>query len=118
MAPKLTPEEIVTLSVLKGKGQSNAQIAHTLGVSEGAIRYHLQRQGQPDGRKNKPRKADALAEVIDHWIFTQQPQPFHQQISKICRVEDFQAFLINLVKLPCLAIGKAGGLHAGAERHV
>ena len=38
MAPQLTPEEIVTLSVLKGKGQSNTQIAHTLGVSEGAIR--------------------------------------------------------------------------------
>jgi len=74
MAPKLTPEEIVTLLVLKGKGQSNAQIAHTLGVSEGAIRYHLRRQGQLDGRKNKPHKADALAEVIDHWIFTQQPQ--------------------------------------------
>jgi transposase len=74
MAPKLRPEEIVTLSVLKGKGQSNTQIAHTLGVSEGTIRYHLQRQGQPDGRKHKPRKADALAEVIDHWVYTQQPQ--------------------------------------------
>jgi transposase len=74
MAPKLTPEEIVTLMVLKGKGHSNTQIAHTLGVSEGAIRYHQQRQGQPDGRKDKPRKADVLAEVIDHWVFTQQPQ--------------------------------------------
>jgi transposase len=74
MAPKLRPEEIVTLSVLKSKGQPNTQIAQTLGISEGAVRYHLRRAGHSDGRAGKPRKADALAEVIDHWIFTQQPQ--------------------------------------------
>jgi transposase len=72
-APKLSAEEIVTLSVLKSKGQSNTQIAQALGVSEGAIRYHLRRDGQPDGRAGKPRKADALAEVIDHWVGTHQP---------------------------------------------
>src|SRR5262249_9330243 len=72
-APKLRAEEIVTLSVLKSKGQSNTQIAHTLGVSEGTVRYHLRRDGQPDGRASKPRKADALAEVIDHWVFPHQP---------------------------------------------
>src|SRR5207249_471326 len=38
------------------------------------VRYHLRRHGQPDGRQHKPRKADALAVVIDHWVFTQQPQ--------------------------------------------
>lgn len=74
MAPKLSPEEIVSLYVLKSKGQSNTQIAHTLGVSEGTVRYHLLRQEQPDGRQHKPKKADALAEVIDHWVFTHQPQ--------------------------------------------
>ena len=57
MAPKLTPEEVVTLQVLKRKGQSNAQIAQTLGVTEAAVRYHLRRQGRPDGRQNKPRRA-------------------------------------------------------------
>jgi transposase len=74
MAPKLRSEEIVTLTVLKSKGQPNTQIAQTLGISEGAVRYHLRRAGHADGRAGKPRKADALAEVIDHWIFTQQPQ--------------------------------------------
>lgn len=74
MAPTLKPEEIVTLSVLKAKGQANTQIAHTLGVSEGTIRYHLRRQGHTDGRKDKPHKAEPLAEVIDHWIFSHQPQ--------------------------------------------
>jgi transposase len=74
MAPKLRPEEIVSLRVLKSKGQSNTQIAQTLGVSEGAVRYHLRRHGLPDGRLHKPRKADALAEVIDHWLAAHQPQ--------------------------------------------
>jgi transposase len=73
MAPKLTPEEIVTLTVLKRKGQSNTQIAQTLGITEGAVRYHCRRQGQPDGRKDKPRKAEALAQAIEHWV--QQPPP-------------------------------------------
>jgi hypothetical protein len=41
MAPKLTPEEIVTLQVLKDKGQSHTQIAQRLGITEGAVRYHL-----------------------------------------------------------------------------
>lgn len=73
MAAKLRPEEIVTLSVLKNKGQSNLQIAQTLGVSEGTVRYHLRRVGHSDGRQGKPRKADALAKVIDQWLFTHQP---------------------------------------------
>jgi hypothetical protein len=73
MAPKLTPEEIVTLQVLKQKGQSQTQIAQALGVTEGAVRYHLRRQGQEDGRKNKPRKAAPLAQAIDHWVVQNQP---------------------------------------------
>lgn len=68
MPPKLTAEEIVTLQVLKQKGQSQMQIAQTLGVTEGAVRYHLRRQGQQDGRKDKPRKAAPLAQVIDAWL--------------------------------------------------
>jgi hypothetical protein len=68
MAPKLTPEEIVTLQVLKLKGQSNAAIAHTLGVTEGAVRYHLRRQGQEDGRKDKPRKAAPWEHAIADWV--------------------------------------------------
>jgi IS30 family transposase len=69
-APKLRAEEIVTHSVLKSKGQSNTQIAHTLGVSEGTVRYHLRRHGHPDGRQHEPRKADGLAKIIDHWVVT------------------------------------------------
>jgi transposase len=73
VAPKLTPEERVTLAVLKRKGQSHTQIAQALGVTEAAVRYHLRRQGTPDGRKNKPRKADRLCEAIDHWVLVNRP---------------------------------------------
>jgi transposase len=70
MPVKLSPEELVALKILDDKGQSNAQIARSLGVTEGAVRYRLRRQaGQgPDRRRGKARKADPLAEVIDHWI--------------------------------------------------
>jgi transposase len=74
MAPKLTPEEIVTLKVLKHKGQSNVQIAQALGVSEGTVRYHVRRADTPDGRQGKPRTADAFSEVIDHWLDVKQAE--------------------------------------------
>jgi transposase len=73
MAPKLSPEEIVTLQVLKDHGQANTQIAQTLGITEGAVRYHLRRQGCEDGRKGKPQQAAPLAEAIAHWVEQQQP---------------------------------------------
>jgi len=70
MPQKLSQEEIVTLHVLVAKGQPNTRIAKTLGVSEGTVRYHARRQAKEavDGRKNKARKAEPFAEVIDHWI--------------------------------------------------
>jgi transposase len=84
MTPKLTPEEIMTLQVLKRKGQSNTQVAHTLGISEGAVRYHCRRQGQPDGRKDKPRKADPLAPLIEPWVQLQdgdRPDGAHRPVN-------------------------------------
>src|SRR5262249_8191877 len=73
MAPKLTPEEIVTVQVLKNKGQSQTQIAQTLGITEGPVRYPLRREGRQAGRKNKSRKAAPLAQAIDHWVVQHHP---------------------------------------------
>jgi hypothetical protein len=73
MAPKLTPEEIVTFHILKDKGQSHTQIAQLLAITKGAVPCHLQRGGQQDGRKNKPRKAAPLAQAIDHWLAQHHP---------------------------------------------
>ena len=44
----LTREQIVTIEVLQ-QGQSQSQTARILGVSEGAVRYHL-RRGTPGVR--------------------------------------------------------------------
>ncbi|MGE5717038.1 MAG: IS21 family transposase, partial [Acidobacteriota bacterium] len=70
MPGKLSPEELVTLATLSQKGQSNAQIARALGVTEGTVRYHLRHtaDGATDGRRGKPHRADPLAHVIDHWL--------------------------------------------------
>src|SRR3954453_19231138 len=56
MAPKLKPEEIVTLLVLKRKGQANTQVAQALGVSEGTVRYHARRADRPDGKQRIARQ--------------------------------------------------------------
>ena len=49
----LTKDEIVTLQVLKQKGESNCAIAKRLGVTEGAVRYHVRRakENASDGRR-------------------------------------------------------------------
>lgn len=75
--PQLSKEEIVTLVTLKSKGQSHCEIARMLGVTEGAVRYHLRRQaaGASDGRSGKPRKAEEMAAVIEHWMSVHQPAP-------------------------------------------
>jgi transposase len=87
MAGQLTPEEIVTIGVLKTKGQSNRQIARTLQVDEASIRYHLRRQGQTDGRANKPHKALPLAEAIGCWLAQQAPNPTQDLPSRPANVQ-------------------------------
>ena len=67
---KLTREQIVTIEVLQERGQSQCQTARILGVSEGAVRYHLRRarEGAADGRQ-KPSLIEelGLAEAVAHW---------------------------------------------------
>lgn len=46
--PRLSKDEIMTIGVLKQKGESHCAIA---GVSEGAVRYHLRRQERGGGGK-------------------------------------------------------------------
>ena len=67
MARRFRREEIVTIEVLAEKGQNHCEIARTLGVTEGAVRYHLKRQasGAADGRRDRSYKAEVVAGVID-----------------------------------------------------
>lgn len=70
VAVKLSREEIVTLQVLRLKGETNQAIAARLGITEGAVRYHLKRQAErtADGRgKLSLIEQMQLVEVVDHW---------------------------------------------------
>ena len=60
----------MTIEVLQGCGQSHRQTARLLGVTEGAVRYHLRRarDGAADGRQKPARITQlGLVEVVDHW---------------------------------------------------
>ena len=59
----------MTIKVLNDRGATGAEIARLLGVSEGAVRYHVRRMGSGavDGRSTQPLKAGAFAAAIDHW---------------------------------------------------
>ena len=67
---QLTEEHIVTIHVLKSRGQTNCQIARMLGVTEGTVRYHARRaaEGATDGRQ-RPMRLErlGLAESIAVW---------------------------------------------------
>jgi transposase len=70
MAGKLDQEARVAIKVLKERGTSASSIARTLGVTEGAVRYHLRRQAAQavDGRSGKAHKAAGLHEAIATWL--------------------------------------------------
>jgi len=70
MGMRLSKEEVVTIRVLAEKGQNHCEIARTLGVTEGAVRYQLRRQaeGAEDGRKDRPFKAESMEAVITAWF--------------------------------------------------
>jgi transposase len=86
----------VTIEVLQQRGQSQSQTARILGVSEGAVRYHLRRarEGAADGRQ-KPSRIEqlGLAEAVAHWwqaqaeILGKQRPPSVQTLQEFLRAE-------------------------------
>ena len=60
----------MTIQVLHERGLSNRAIARQLGIRENAVRYRLKRleAGLPDGRSNKPFRAEALSGVIEQFM--------------------------------------------------
>ncbi|MEJ2337191.1 MAG: IS21 family transposase [Gemmatimonadales bacterium] len=60
----------MTIRVLHERGCSNREVARQLGIRESAVRYRLARlaSGATDGRSEKPFLAEALHEVIAHWL--------------------------------------------------
>jgi transposase len=93
---KLTREQIVTIEVLQQQGQSQSQTARILGVSEGAVRYHLRRakEATTDGRQKHSRIEQlGLAEAVTHWwqaqtqILGQERPPSVQLLHEFLRAE-------------------------------
>lgn len=60
----------MTLKHLAAIGQPQREIARILGVTEGAVRYHLRRlsAGDTDGRARQPFLAAEFAEAIAHYV--------------------------------------------------
>ena len=88
----LTKDEIVTLQVLKEKGQSNRAIARQLNVTEGAVRYHLHRQAinASDGRQKQSLiKKLELTNIVDHWWKTQLSQLANDRSPNVQRLWEF-----------------------------
>ncbi|KPK48957.1 MAG: hypothetical protein AMS22_14450 [Thiotrichales bacterium SG8_50] len=65
---KLDQEARMTIKHLAQKGQKKRQIARLLGVSEGAVRYHLKHQDDVDGRSQQPQLAAGWAEKISWYL--------------------------------------------------
>ena len=105
---KLTKEEVVTLQVLKQKGESNRATARRLGVCESAVRYHLRRQqaGSTDGRKKLGliEKLE-LVQVVEFW--------WQEQLSLLpeCRSPNVQ----HLWRLLCEEHGYSGSYKSVAK---
>ena len=67
---KLDQEARVTIQCLAQRGQSLRAISRLLGVTEGAVRYHLRRQaeGARDGRAAQPLFAANFSDQIAHYL--------------------------------------------------
>lgn len=79
MTPKLNSEALMTIQHLSQRGVSRAQIARTLCVTEGSVRYHLRRQetGTTDGRKLQAFSAAPWHEAILTWLDSREDGPLN-----------------------------------------
>jgi len=68
--PRLSKEDVVTIQVLRKRGQSASAIARTLGVTEGTVRYRVKRAeaGAADGRSRQVHVAAGLAREIEAFV--------------------------------------------------
>jgi hypothetical protein len=66
---RLDAEARMAIKTLSARGSTQSEIARLLGVTEGAVRYHVRRRsaGAVDGRAQQRPKAEAFAAAIGHW---------------------------------------------------
>lgn len=66
----INPEIRMTIKTLAARGSSCAEIGRLLQLPESNVRYHLGRlrEGSPDRRSLRARRAQGVAEAIEHWM--------------------------------------------------
>ncbi len=76
MAGKLGLEARMTIGELARRGVAQSEIARKLDVTEGAVRYHLQRQAgnAVDGRSRQRSRAEDWSAAIEVWL-ERRPDP-------------------------------------------
>ncbi|MEM6706016.1 MAG: IS21 family transposase [Acidobacteriota bacterium] len=77
MARRLTREDIVTIKSFAGRGMPKAQIARHIGVTEGAVRYQLQRDHARGPGCGKPRRLSAPRAEVEAWRAAQASGPIN-----------------------------------------
>ena len=67
----------MTIKTLAERGTSCAEIGRLLHLPESNVRYHLGRiqRGAVDGRATRPRRAQVVAQAIEHWMSQQAHAP-------------------------------------------
>lgn len=67
----------MAIKAVAERGSSASSVARTLGVTEGAVRYHLQQlaAGAVDGRAGKPHMACGWHEPIATWLAERDGRP-------------------------------------------
>lgn len=76
----------MTIAMLHERGVANTAIAEMMDVSEGAVRYQLERAaaGAVDGRRRQEQRASRLAAVIGEWMQAHEARPnlaaLHEQL--------------------------------------
>jgi transposase len=81
----------MTIKTLAARGASNSDIARLLGVTEGAVRYHVARMqtGAFDGRSRQEPKAAVVAAAIDHWRQMQDDGPINLAVLHAWLVSEY-----------------------------
>lgn len=90
---KLDPEARMTIKHLRSRGLSQSAIARLLGVTEGAVRYHAQRQrdGVIDGRSRQVHLASEWESHITTWLESlQEDDPINLAVLHDYLVEEHQ----------------------------
>lgn len=82
---RVSREEVVTMVVLVEHGETQVEVARRLGVTEGTVRYHMKREaeGAEDGRRDKPMKAEVVAEAVDAFMERVKGQPRRRNMREL-----------------------------------